>query len=90
MLFEEYQHGLIEHMHITIGRFLRAFSFIMQYSQWQIPVVITLLKQAVRQVYVLSIHEEIFVEQAHILECFTRNGEKSTADDFYLSWLIPG
>ena len=63
MFSEEDEHGIVEHMDISKRRLMRALTLVMENAGRHIPVLIAPLKQTIRQVYVLAIHEEIFIEQ---------------------------
>ena len=90
VLAEEDEHGLIEGVHISERRLLSGLALVVHYLERQIPVLPASLEKPVRQVDVFAIHEEVFVEQAHLIECLTAQQAIGSADDLNLRRLVPG
>ena len=76
-------------MNIAEARLLGTFTFVMQNINRQIIVLITTLQDTVRKINILAIHEEILIQQAHLLQGFTANHTESTAHNLNGSRLIP-
>ena len=88
MLLKEYQHGLIEYMHITVIRLLRRFALIMDDGVRQIPVLPPTLQQTIREIDILTIHKEIFVEQPDSLQCLMAQQAERPAHHLNLARLV--
>src|SRR3712207_1271965 len=89
MLIEEGHHGSIKDMYVAIRRLFRALTFIMKYAKRQIPIGIACFFQSERQVYVLSIHEIILIQQSHFLQSSPSYHHKSTTDNIDFTRNIP-
>lgn len=76
-------------MNIAEARLLSTFTFVMQDIYRQIIVLITTLQDTVRKINILTIHEEILIQQPHLLQGFTTYHTESTAHNLYLCRLIP-
>ena len=88
MLLEEYEHCRVEYMHIFECAFLGALALVVQYGRWYVVVFISLLQQAVGEVYVLAIHKECLVEGSAFVECAFAGKEKGARYYFYLGRLL--
>ena len=89
MLVEEYKHCLIKHVHIAKRCFLRAFPLVVEYFCRVIPYIPSFVMYAIRQIYVFSIHEEVFIEQAYIFQRRFAQQAKRTAYNLYFGSLVP-
>ena len=89
MFSEEDEHGIVEHMDISKRRLMRALTLIMENAGRHIPVFIAPLKQTIRQVYVLAIHKEIFIEQPYLVESLMTHHAESSTDDLYALGAAP-
>ena len=61
----------------------------MQNLDRQIPVLIPSLQNTVGQVDILAIHEEVLVEESHLVEGLTTEHEERPADDLDATGLVP-
>ena len=89
VLAEEDEHGLIEHVDIAEGALLSRFALIMNNVEGQIPVLSTAFQQSEREIDILAIHKEVFVEQAYLIECLATQETVGTADHLNASRLVP-
>ncbi len=76
MFVEEEQHGLVEHVDVAVGVLLGAFSFVVDDRGGVVIVLEALLQQPAREVYVLAVHEERFVESPGLLQSLFRGKHK--------------
>ena len=89
MLPEEDEHRLVEHMHVAERRFLGTLAFVVNNPDGHIPVLISPLQYAIREVDILTIHEEILIQQPHLVEHASAYHHERSAHHLYPSRLIP-
>ena len=89
MLAEEDEHGLIEDMYIAERRLLGGLALEVDDIGGVVPVLPAALQQTVRQVDILAIHEEVLVEESHLVEGLTTEHEERPADDLDATRLVP-
>ena len=68
MFAVEDEHRVIEHVHIAHRVLVRALALVMDHRRGQEPVLVARLDDAVTQVDVLAVHEEILVKAAQLLQ----------------------
>ena len=68
MLAEEDKHGMVEHVDVAIVRLACRFSFVVCNGQRQISVLETAFQQTVTKVDVLTVHEEVLIQQTYLVE----------------------
>ena len=61
MFLKEDEHGLVEDVHIAVAALLSALTFVVEYGYGKVIVLPAPFQNAVAQVYIFAIHEEIFV-----------------------------
>ena len=73
-------HGAVEDKYVVDAGLLRALALVVDDARFgEIIVLVATLRDAVRQVDVLAIHEEGLVEQADFIERFTPHQHESTS-----------
>ena len=73
-------HGFIEHTDVTDGGLVAASSLIVYDLTGQIAVVPPCIEEATGEVDIFAVHEEIFVEQSHLVECLPAQHGEGSAD----------
>ncbi len=69
MLGSEQQHGTVEHQHVVQAAFFGAFPFVVDDAgRGEVVVPPASLDQTPAQVDVLTVHEELLVQQTHIVQ----------------------
>ena len=68
MLAVEDEHRVIENPHVAHRVLVRALALVMHHRRRQEPVLVASLDDAVTQVNVLAVHEEILVKTAQLLQ----------------------
>ena len=54
-----------------------------------IPVLPAALQQTIGQIDILALHEEVLVEESHLVEGLTTEHEERPADDLDATGLVP-
>ena len=68
MLAIEDEHGVIENPHIAHRVLVGALALVVNHGRGQEPVFIACLHDAITQVDVLAVHEEVLIKAAQILQ----------------------
>ena len=91
MLFGENLHSAIKHEHIVDAGFLCAFALIVDNAGFgEIIVFIATLRDAIRQVDVLAIHEKGLVKQADLVHRFLAHEHKGTSQNLHFVGFVVG
>src|SRR3712207_4442303 len=89
VLIEKRHHGSIKDMYIAIRRLFGALTFIMEYAKWEIPIGIACSFQSEGQIYVLSIHEIILIQQSYFLQSRPPYHHERPTDNIYFTRNFP-
>ena len=89
MLDKEDDHRLIEHVGMAEAGLDGATALEVYNVERQVPVLITVMQQLIRQVDILAIHEVVLIEQPYLLEGRMTQKVESTADHLYATGLVP-
>ena len=79
MLAHEYEHGIIEHMHILERCLVGALTFIMNNVGWHKPILPSALEQTIGQVDILAIHKVVLIQDSHFVESLASYEETGSA-----------
>ena len=82
VLAEEDEHGLVENADVVVSALVRTLAFVVEDGSGHIEVFEPGLEDAVGEVDVFAVHEEVFVEQAALPEGAAACEEAGAADDF--------
>ena len=88
VLAEEETHGLVEGIYVAVGALNGALALVMEHAGGNEVVLVPALEDAVGEVDIFAVHEEVFVEQAHAVEGGTAKQHAGTGDDLYLAGLL--
>lgn len=89
MLAEENQHGLVEVVDVAVVGLVGRLALEVGNLKGQVPVLPATLEQAVGEVDVLAVHEEVLIEESHLIEGLTSQQTEGAADDLDASGLVP-
>ena len=91
MLLGKDLHSAIEDKHIIDAGLLGALTFVMDDTcLGEIVILVTTLRDAVRQVDVLAVHEKCLIEQPHLVQSFLSHEHEGTGQNLDLVGLIVG
>ena len=77
-------HGAIEDEHIIDAGLLRAFALVVDDAcLGEIVVLVTALRDAIRQVNVFAIHEKGLIQQTNFVECLLPHEHESTSQNLH-------
>ena len=83
IFLEEDQHGTVKCLYIFHIAMLGTFSFIMKNTLGDIIVFIATQHHPIRQVDVLAIHKEIFIQKSSLIQCFMAQQHKCTGQHIH-------
>ena len=91
VLLGENLHRTIEHKHVVDAGFLGALALVMDDARLgKIVVLVAALRDAIRQVDVLAVHEKSLVEQAHLIQGLAPHQHESAGQNLHFVDLIVG
>ena len=91
MLLGENLHSAVEHEHVIHTGFLGALALVVDNARLrEIVVLIAALRDAIRQVDVLTVHEKSLVQKANFVQSLAPHEHECTRQNFHLVGLVIG